>query len=70
MQNRCTHARILFTPDYQEHCVALDDKPQCNGCKLVKLRPAIHTSAKQIEDDERHATTAYDFTTGGMVKTW
>ena len=69
MQNRCTHARILFTPDYQEHCVALDDKPQCNGCKLVELR-TTHTSAQQMIEDERHATTAYDFTTGGMVKTW
>jgi len=70
MQFRCTHARILFTPDYQEHCVALDGEPQCNGCKLVELRPAIHTSAKQMIEDERHATTAYDFTSGGMVKTW
>ena len=69
MQYRCTHARILFTPDYQEHCVALDDKPQCNGCKLVELR-TTHTSAKQIEDDERHATITFDYTTGGMVKTW
>jgi hypothetical protein len=70
MQHRCTHARILFTPDYQEHCVALDGKPQCNGCKLVELRPATHTSAKQMIEDERHATKAYDFTSGRMVTTW
>ena len=69
MQHRCTHARILFTPDYQEHCVALDGKPQCNGCRLVELR-TTDTSAQQMIEDERHASTAYDYTTGGMVKTW
>lgn len=70
MQYRCTHARILFTPDYQEHCVALDDKPQCNGCWLVELPQIATGSAKQMIDDERHATTAYDFTMGRMVRTW
>jgi len=68
MQYRCTHARILFTPDYQEHCVKIGT-PQCNGCKLVELR-TTQTSAKQMIEDERHATKAYDFASGRMVTTW
>jgi len=68
MQFRCNHARILFTPDYQENCVKIGT-PQCDGCKLVELC-TTHTSTKQMIEDERHATTAYDYTTGGMVTTW
>ena len=70
MQFRCTHARILFIPDYQEYCVALDGKPQCNGCKLVELRQTATGSAQQMIEDDKRATTAYDYTTGGMVMTW
>ena len=69
MQFRCKHARILFTPDYQEYCKAVDGTPQCNGCKLVELRTGNH-SIDQMIDDNKHATTAYDYTTGGMVMTW
>jgi len=69
MQHRCTHARILFAPDYQEHCIKIGT-PQCNGCSMFELRPAIHTSAQQMIDDERHATTAYNFTSGRLEMTW
>jgi len=47
MQHHCKHARILFTPDYQEHCAALDDKPQCIGCTLAEL-----VFAPQRDNDE------------------
>jgi len=69
MQFRCKHAQIIFDPDYREHCEAVGGTPQCIDCKLVELRTG-NASIEQMIEDERHATTAYDYTTGGMVKTW
>ena len=66
VQMRCTNARLDFDP-YREYCaIGLQN---CTGCKLAELRTVTVTS-KQMIEDEKYATTAYQFTNGRMERTW
>jgi hypothetical protein len=42
---------------------------QCTGCKLAKFR-TVKVTAKQMIEDEKHETKAYDYTSGKLERTW
>ena len=67
MHQHCINHRIAFDPDYREYCAI--GLQSCAGCKLAELRTVTVTSKTMIED-EKHATTAYQFTNGRMERTW
>ena len=67
VQYRCINARMEFDPAYREYCAI--GLQSCIGCKLAELRMVTVTAKQQIEDD-KYATTAYQFTTGMMERTW
>lgn len=66
VQYRCKHARISFDP-YREYCAL--GLQECGGCKQLELQ-IIEVSAETMIQDERHATIAYQYSTGTMEKTW
>lgn len=62
----CKHKRIDFDP-YREYC-AIIGEPDCSmKCPHVEIMTAKITN-KMMMNDEKYATTAYDFTSGGTVK--
>ena len=67
VQYRCINARMEFEPEYREYCsLGLQN---CTGCQVAELRRITVTTEQMIED-ERHEWRVYDYTTGGMVRTW
>ena len=67
VQYRCINARMDFEPEYREYCAL--GLQNCTGCQVAELRRITVTTEQMIED-ERHEWRVYDYTTGGMVRTW
>ena len=67
VQYRCINARMEFEPEYREYCAI--GLTQCTGCKLSKFR-TVKVTAKQMIEDEKHETKAYDYTSGRLERTW
>ena len=66
LQFRCTNARLDLDP-YREYCAI--GLTKCAFCDKADLR-TVTVSAKKMMEDDKYATTAYDFTTGRMERTW